>query len=154
MLLLSRFSAMSCPDASRELLDLNRDSFANLPDTYAFTIEPANLVVFRSETIAGDRVFRTMCWTNAFNYFTSVEVLGQLIDRDPENIRRILRVGRGRRKGGESYRLFLRCHGIIAGKFRHETHWCLLGVGAIQMTLSQTGHLNYVIGEQPLGSFL
>lgn len=98
-----------------------------------------------------------MCWTNTFNLFLSPDDLAALIDEDPDEVRRVLRVsgvGARRVRRNENYTLFLRAHGMVGRTFRNHTHWCLLGMGAIQMTLRETGHLHYVMFEQPKGPFL
>ncbi|CAB1114574.1 unnamed protein product [Ectocarpus sp. CCAP 1310/34] len=106
-----------------------------------------------SETIAGNRVFQAVCWTNTHNNYLSTEELQNLIDEDPKELRRILRVG-DRRKRSEGYTMFLRAHGVLVRTFRGYPHWCLLGVGPIQMTLRQTEHLQHVMSAESKGPYL
>lgn len=47
------------------------------------TISPTPVVLL-SESIAGNRVFQLVCWTNTFNTYLSMEELEGLIDENPE----------------------------------------------------------------------
>jgi len=109
------------------------------------------LYVFRSDALAADAVFQKMCWTNTYNVFLHAEDLAQLIDEDPREIRRILRVGHRRSNGFE---LFLRQHGMIPRIFNQGTAWCLLGIGNIMSTFSSPEHRSHLLGAEPNGSFL
>lgn len=86
----------------------------------------------------------------------AVEDLAELIDENVEDVRRILRVGTAkiRRQKNHNYSLFLRAHGMIGREYRNRTHWCLLGVGPVQMTLRQSSHLSYVMSAEPKGPYL
>lgn len=148
-------SASFVPDASREVVVTLASA---LQIIYGANYTPVlsisqTSVVLHSETIAGNRVFQAVCWTNTHNNYLSTEELQNLIDEDPKELRRILRVG-DRRKRSEGYTMFLRAHGVLVRTFRGYPHWCLLGVGPIQMTLRQTEHLQHVMSAESKGPYL
>ena len=106
-----------------------------------------------SEELAINVVFQALIRTNTWNCFLEAGCLAKLVDEDEEEIRRILKNRKGE-KCYHAYIIFLRSFGIIGRPYKRKTHWCLLGLGALDLTLQDCHHREYVTSAEPKGPML
>ncbi|CAN0426465.1 unnamed protein product, partial [Ectocarpus fasciculatus] len=106
-----------------------------------------------SEDLAINVVFQALIRTNTWNCFLEAACLAKLVDEDENEIRRVLK-NRKRERRYHAYTMFLRLFGIIERTHRQKTHWCLLGLGSLDLTLRYCHHREYVMSAEPKGPML
>ena len=122
-----------------------------------FFVRPSAAFVFsaRRASLASDAVFRALSWTDTYNVFLTAQGLADLIDEDVDEIRRVVRGGKGSASWrSESFVMCLRAHGIIPRVYYSEKTWCLLGIGAVESTFSSPDHLFHAMNAEPRGMYL
>ena len=116
--------------------------------TLAAAFDVAHRTFRRCEDLGKNSVWQKTMWTDTHNYFL-VKDLAQVIDEDPADITRTLKV----LVTGWEKPLFLRAHGILTRDFAGRKTYCLLGVGPLYLTFVRSG-LAYAMNAEPKGSFL
>jgi len=74
-----------------------------------------------------------------------------LVDESVDGVNACL--GEGKRKT-EGYMEFLRCFGIIGRTYSKRTAWCLLGVGAIPITMANSPYFEHALSADVKGIFM
>ncbi|CAM9909019.1 unnamed protein product [Scytosiphon promiscuus] len=106
-------------------------------------------MIVRRAALTSNALFQALMWRDTFNVFLSADQLAELIDEDPDEIRRVLTPSRAK----DVFEMFLRAHGIIGRLYGYKMTWCLLGIGQIQDTFSSPNHLFHAMNAEPKASF-